>query len=146
MVFHDEGGTMPGYWLLKSEPTVYSFDDLVKEKKTVWDGVSSNAALKHMRSMKKGDRAFFYHSGDEKAVVGLVEIVKAAYPDPKLKDERMVVIEVSAKERLKKPVTLERIKSDKAFASFALVRISRLSVMPVDAKLWEKILNMSEKA
>ena len=136
---------MPGYWLLKSEPAVYSFDELVKDKTTVWDGVSSNAALKHMRAMKKGDRAFFYHSGDEKAVVGLTEITAAAYPDPKLKDERMVVIEVAAKEKLKNPVPLARIKGDPAFAQFALVRISRLSVMPVDPTLWERILKMSEK-
>lgn len=136
---------MPNYWLLKSEPTTYSFDDLLKAKMTVWDGVSSFAALKHMRSMKKGDLAFIYHSGDEKAVVGLALIARAAYPDPKQKDERMVVIEISAKEKLKNPVTLARIKGERAFAQFSLVRIPRLSVMPVEAKLWEKILKMSRK-
>ncbi len=134
---------MPNYWLLKSEPTVYSYDDLVKEKKTVWDGVSSFAALKHMRSMKKGDLAFIYHSGEEKAVIGIAQISTAAYPDPKQQDERMVVIEIVPKQKLKNTVTLASIKAEKAFASFPLVRIPRLSVMPVETTLWQKILKMS---
>lgn len=135
---------MPNYWLLKSEPTVYSYDDLVKDKKTVWDGVSSFAALKHMRSMKKGDLAFLYYSGEEKAVIGIVQIASAAYPDPKQQDERKVVIEIVPKQKLKNTVTLASIKAEKAFASFPLVRIPRLSVMPVETTLWQKILKMSK--
>lgn len=88
---------MPKYWLLKSEPTVYSFDNLIADKKAVWDGVSSNAALKHIRSMKKGDLAFVYHSGDEKAVIGIAKIESNAYPDPKEKDPRLVVFDIKPK-------------------------------------------------
>ncbi|MCI0706195.1 MAG: EVE domain-containing protein [Ignavibacteriae bacterium] len=135
---------MPNYWLLKSEPMTYSFDTLMKDKKTVWDGVSSFAALKHMRSMKKGDLAFVYHSGDEKAVVGIAQIESAAYPNPNENDERLVVFDLKAKEKLKKPVPLAAIKADKAFAQFHLVRIPRLSVMPVEKKLWDLILKMSK--
>ncbi|HEX9828652.1 MAG TPA: EVE domain-containing protein [Bacteroidota bacterium] len=134
---------MPNYWLLKSEPTVYSFDSLVKDKKAVWDGVSSFAALKHMRSMKKGDLAFVYHSGDEKAVIGVAQILSSAYPDPKEKDPRLVVFDLKPKEKLKKPVTLAAIKAMKVFEQFPLVRIPRLSVMPVEKKLWDLIIKMS---
>lgn len=131
------------YWLLKSEPTVYSYDNLVADKKAVWDGVSSFAALKHMRSMEKGDLAFVYHSGDEKAVIGIARIESEAYPDPKEKDPRLVVFDLKPKEKLKKPVTLAAIKANKVFAQFPLVRIPRLSVMPVEKKLWDLILKMS---
>ncbi|MGH2567373.1 MAG: EVE domain-containing protein, partial [Bacteroidota bacterium] len=114
---------MPNYWLLKSEPTVYSFDYLFKDKKTVWDGVTSFAALKHMRSMRKGDLAFVYHSGEEKAVVGVAQIASAVYPDPKQKDPRLVVFDIVPKQKLNKPVTLASVKANKAFAMFPLVRI-----------------------
>lgn len=134
---------MPDYWLMKTEPSVYSYDDLVKDKRTVWDGVSNFAALKHMRSMKKGDFVFIYHSGDEKAVVGIAQIIRPAYPDPRQQDDRIVVVDIVPKRKLTRPVTLAQIKADKEFASFPLVRIPRLSVMPVEKKLWDLILKMS---
>lgn len=135
---------MPHYWLLKTEPTVYSYDDLVKEKKTVWSGVSNNAALKHLRSMKKGDLAFIYHTGDEKAVVGIAEVVSGPYPDPGAGDPKLVVVDLKPKGLLKNPVSLAAIKADPRFTGFALVRIARLSVMPVDKPVWDSILTMSK--
>jgi predicted RNA-binding protein with PUA-like domain len=133
---------MSNYWLLKSEPSVYSFDDLLKDGKTVWDGVTNNAALKNIRGMQKGDLAIIYHSGDEKAMIGLAEIVSAAYPDPRQNDPKLVVVEIKAGKRLKRSVPLAEIKAEKSLADFALVRISRLSVMPVSAKHWEKLMKM----
>lgn len=134
---------MPNFWLMKTEPSVYSYDDLARDKRTMWDGVSNFAALKHLRSMKKGDWVFIYHSGDEKAVVGIAQIVRPAYPDPNQKDARMVVVDLAPKQKLVRPVTLAQIKADKTFALFPLVRIPRLSVMPVEKKLWDLILKMS---
>lgn len=134
---------MPQYWLLKTEPTVYSHEDLVKEKKTVWSGVSNNAALKHMRSMKKGDLAFIYHTGDEKAVVGIAEVLSGPYADPGGHDPKLVVVDLKPKEPLKHPVSLAAIKADPRFAGFELVRIPRLSVMPVGKPVWDAILRMS---
>ena len=131
------------YWLLKSDPETYSFHDLKVDKKTVWDGVLNSLALKHIRNMKKGDLAFVYHSGDEKSIVGIAEIVSDPYPDPKQKDDRLAVMEISYKETLKSPVTLASVKADKRFSDFALVRMSRLSVMPVTAKQWKTLLAMS---
>ena len=135
---------MPQYWLVKTEPTVYSYADLVREKKTVWSGVSSNAALKHMRSLKKGDLTFVYHSGDEKSVVGIAEVVSAPYADPAARDPKLVVIDLKPKEPLKNPVSLAAIKAHRQFADFALVRISRLSVMPVEKPVWDAIFRMSK--
>ena len=131
------------YWLLKSEPTTYSYSDLERDKKTTWDGVSNNLALKHIRSMKKGDVAFIYHSGDEKAIVGIAEIVSDPYPDPKRKDEKLTVFDLRAKERVAKPVALSAVKAQKQFAQFELVRMPRLSVMPVSPALWDALLRMS---
>ncbi|MEK9138201.1 MAG: EVE domain-containing protein [Bacteroidota bacterium] len=130
-------------WLLKSDPETYSFNDLERDKKTVWDGVSNPLALKHIRSMKKGDLAFVYHSEEEKSIVGVAEIVSDSYPDPKQKDPRLAVVEIKFKERLKQPVSLAEIKVRKEFADFALVRMSRLSVMPVTAAQWKSLLAMS---
>ena len=127
------------YWLLKTEPDSYSWDDLVRDKKTAWSGVANAAALKHMRTMKKGDLAFIYHTGDERAAVGIAEVVSAPYPDPEQKDEKLVVVDVKIKKKLPQPVTLATIKADKAFAGFDLVRIGRLSVVPVPEKMWERI-------
>ncbi|HVX03300.1 MAG TPA: EVE domain-containing protein [Nitrososphaera sp.] len=129
------------YWLFKQEPSAYNYSQLEKDGKTVWDGVANNLALKHLRSVKKGDRALFYHTGDERQAVGIMEIVSDPYPD--LKDKSLIVVDVRAAGRLKKPVTLEQIKGDPAFAQWELVRISRLSVMPVPEKLWDKIIKMS---
>ena len=131
-------------FLLKTEPTVYSYDDLVRDRKTVWDGVSNFAALKHIRSMKKGDIAFVYHTGNEKQVVGIAKIVSDPFPDPKAKDKKLVVFELQPSERLKNPVTLASVKARKEFKNFSLVRIPRLSVMPVSADEWEMIVAMSK--
>lgn len=132
------------HFLLKTEPSVYSFSDLEREKKTVWNGVTNNAALKHMRSMRKGDLAFIYHSGDEKQVVGIARIASDPYKDPKAKEEKFTVVDIQAVQKLKSPVTLATIKSRKEFRDFALVRISRLSIMPVPEELWEAILALSK--
>lgn len=131
------------YWLLKSDPDTYSFHDLKHDKKTVWDGVSNSLALRHIRSMKKGDTAFVYHSGEEKSIVGIAGIVSDPYPDPRQKDPKLAVVEIKYAEQLIRPVTLAAIKARKEFADFALVRMSRLSVMPVTPAHWKAILAMS---
>jgi len=131
------------YWLLKTEPGTYSYDDLERERKTVWNGVTNNLALKHIRSMAKGDLAFVYHTGDEKSIVGIAEIVSPAYPDPKAKEPRLVVVDLQPKEKLRKPVPLADVKAKKMFGDFALVRIGRLSVMPVSPAHWKALLAMS---
>ena len=131
------------YWLLKTEPSTYSYDDLERERKTVWNGVTNNLALKNIRSMSKGDLAFIYHTGDEKSIVGIAEIVSSPYPDPKAKEPRLVVVDLQPKEKLRKPVALAEVKANKGFADFALVRIGRLSVMPVSAAHWKALLAMS---
>ena len=120
-------------FLLKTEPGDYAWDDLVRDKKTVWDGVANNAALLHMRGAKKGDEAFVYHTGNERAIVGLASIVSAPRTDPD--DVRLVVFDVKPLRKAKTPVTLAAIKADPRFADFALVRQSRLSAMPVPAAL-----------
>ena len=131
------------YWLLKSDPETYSCDDLERDKKAVWDGVSNPLALKHIRSMKKGDQVFIYHSGEEKSIVAIAEIISEPYTDPKKKDPRLVVVEIRFGERVHRPVSLAAIKARKEFADFALVRVSRLSVMPVTAGQWKLLLTMS---
>ena len=118
-------------WLFKTEPSTYSYADLQHEGKAVWDGVSNPVALKNLRACKKGDRVIVYHTGDEKSLIGLAEITREAYPDPKKKDERLVVVEIRPSKKLKRPVTLAEVKARKEFADFALVRLPRLSVMPV---------------
>jgi predicted RNA-binding protein with PUA-like domain len=130
-------------WLLKTEPSTYSFDDLVKEKAAVWDGISNAAALKHLREMKVGDDLLIYHTGDEKAVVGTAKVSKAAYPDPKEKDEKLVVIGIKAGKALPQPVTLAQIKSDKRFAGWDLVRMSRLSVVPTSDEQWAAVMALA---
>ena len=133
-------------WLMKEEPTHYSFDDLMRDKKTSWTGVRNALAQKHLRSMQKGDRVFFYHTGDEKAVVGVAKAVGAPYPDPADATGKLFAVDIAAVEKLKAPVTLAAIKADRAFASFPLVRIARLSVMPVTDGEWERIARMSRGA
>jgi predicted RNA-binding protein with PUA-like domain len=130
-----------GFWLFKQEPSSYNYTELESDGKTVWDGVTNNLALKHLRSAHKGDRVFFYHSGDEKSIVGIMEIVSAPYLDPK--DDALIVVDVKPVARLPKPVSLQMIKGDKSFSDWELVRISRLSIMPVPDHLWKKILKMS---
>ena len=130
------------YWLFKSDPDTYGYPELERDKQTVWDGVANPVALKHLRACKKGDQVFIYHTGAEKAIVGFAEITKEAYPDPKKKDEKLSVVEIKAIKRVPRAVTLSEIKAQKDFADFALVRMSRLSVMPVSEKQWQKILSM----
>ncbi|MDE1863141.1 MAG: EVE domain-containing protein [Thaumarchaeota archaeon] len=136
---------MMNYWLLKQEPGTYNYEMLEKDGRTVWDGVHNNLALKHIRAMKKGDRAIFYHTGDEKQAVGIVEITTNPYPNPDEDDNRYVVMDVRPARSLKRPVTLAEIKNDPKFKNWVLLRISRLSVMPVPKALWDEILKKSEK-
>jgi len=132
-------------WLFKSDPDTYSFADLERDGKTVWDGVSNNLALKHLRSVRQGDQALIYHTGDEKAVVGLAEVVSDAYADPKQKDPRLVVVDLEARERLARPVSLDEIKRQAALKNFDLVRLPRLSVMPVSEAQWNAIMKLAKK-
>jgi len=136
---------MVSCWLFKEEPEHYSFDNLVHDGRTVWSGVRNNLALKHMRAMKKDDLAFFYHTGKETAAVGIVKIVSNPYPDPEEKDPKLVVVDIAPVEKLNSPVTLAEIKSNSKFKNFELVRIPRLSVMPVPKALWDEIIKMSKK-
>jgi predicted RNA-binding protein with PUA-like domain len=130
-------------WLFKEEPSNYSFDALVKDKKTVWSGVKNPLAQKHLRSVKKGDRIFYYHTGDERSVVGIAKALGDAYADPGDKAGKAAVVDVGPVKTLARPVTLAEIKADAAFKDFALVRISRLSVMPVSDAEWNRIEKMS---
>jgi predicted RNA-binding protein with PUA-like domain len=130
-------------WLFKEEPGNYSFDDLVRDGKTTWTGVKNPLAQKHLRSVAKGDQIFFYHTGNEKSVVGVMKAVAAAYPDPADKSGKLYAVDVSPVRKLGRPVTLASIKADKAFADFALVRMSRLSVMPVTDQQWTRIEKMA---
>ncbi len=130
-----------GYWLFKQEPSSYSYSQLQADGRTRWDGVTNNLALKHLRSVNKGDKAFFYHTGDEKSIVGLMEIASMPYADPR--DDAPTVVDVMPSSKLPRAVSLHMIKSDKSFSEWELVKISRLSVMPVPEPLWKKILKMS---
>lgn len=130
------------YWLVKSEPSVYSWDQLVKDKKATWDGVRNFAARNHMKAMKKGDQVFFYHSNEGLAIVGITEVVKEAYQDPTTDDTNWVVVDLKPLQALPKPVSLADMKADKAFESMALIRIGRLSVSPVSTAEYKKILKM----
>jgi predicted RNA-binding protein with PUA-like domain len=123
----------PAAWLLKTEPSTYSWDDLVREKRAVWDGVTNPVALANLRRMAKGDPVVIYHTGGEKSAVGLGRVVRTAYPDPKAKDERLVVVDIEAGKPLPRPVTLAEIKADPAFRESPLVRQGRLSVVPLTA-------------
>jgi len=133
-------------WLFKEEPTHYSYDMFVKDKRAVWSGVKNPLAQKHLRSVKKGDRVFYYHTGDEKSVVGIAKALGDAYPDPADKSGKAHVVDVGPVKKLARPVTLAEIKADKAFADFPLLRISRLSVMPVSDAEWNRIEGMAGKA
>ena len=134
---------MPKHWLLKSEPDDYSFEDLEREGRATWDGVKNNLALKYIRQVESGDEAFFYHTGKQRAVVGIARIETEAYDDPNAKDGRLMVFDVRAGRRLARPVTLESIKSSKKFGDWELVRMPRLSVMPVPNEIWSRIIAMS---
>ena len=133
---------MSSSWLLKTEPTTYSYDQLEKEGRTTWDGVRNNLALAHLRTMKAGDRVLIYHTGAEKAVIGLAKVAKAAYPDPKQDDPKLVVVDVIPERRLERPVTLAEVKTEASLKDLALVRMGRLSVMPVTPAQWKRLLEM----
>ncbi len=132
------------YWLVKSEPSVYSFAQLQRDKKIHWDGVRNFQAANNLRAMKKGDLTFFYHSNDGKEIVGIAEIVKTAYPDPSDKSGKFVMVDIAPKRALKNPVSLAVIKSQPDLKEMALIRQSRLSVMPVKTAEWDKILELAE--
>ncbi len=128
---------------MKTEPSAFSYGDLEGKKRAVWDGVTNNTALMHIRAMRKGDKALIYHSGGEKAVVGIAEIASDPYPDPKAGNPKLVVVDIVPAGRLARAVPLEVIKKEKDFAGFQLVSFSRLSVMPVPAPLWKKLLALA---
>lgn len=134
---------MPNYWILKSEPSVYDFADLERERRTVWDGVTNALALIHLRQMAPNDRALIYHSNEGKALVGLARVVSAPYADPKADDPKLAVVDVEFDRWLPRQVTLAEIKADPAFADLGLVRMSRLSVIPVPDGQWGKLLAMA---
>ena len=128
------------YWLMKTEPGTYAWEDLVKDKKTVWDGVRNFQARNNLSAMKKGDRAFIYHSMSDKAIIGIAKISKEGYPDPK--DKAWVVVDIVPEKVLKKAITLADIKANKKYAEYSLVREPRLSVMPVPKKFWDDFMKM----
>src|SRR5262249_16556336 len=133
-------------WLVKEEPTHYGFDALVKDKKAVWSGVRNALAQKHLRAIKKGDPIFYYHTGNEKAVVGMGKAVSGGYADPEDTSGKYAAVDIAPVQRLPRPVTLAEIKADGAFKDFPLVRIARLSVMPVSDAEWTRIEGMASKA
>ena len=131
------------YWLLKSEPDAWSWDNQVKEGASMWDGVRNYQARNNLKEMKKNDLCFFYHSVTERSIVGIVKVVKEYYPDPTDKTERFVVVDVKAIKKLKKPVSLDQIKYNQKLQNIALVKQSRLSVMPIKKIEWNEIITMS---
>ena len=133
------------YWLLKTEPDCYSWDDLTRDKKTVWDGITNALALKHLRTAKKGDLALIYHTGDERTAIGVAEITSNSYPDPKGDDDRLAVVDLKPKRKLAHGVTISDIKADPAFTGWDFIRNSRLSVVPVPEKMWKRIDQLSEE-
>lgn len=135
---------MPNHWLFKTEPTAYSFDQLARDRKTTWDGVKNSLALKHLAAVRKGDSVLIYHTGDEKAVVGLARAASDAYPDPKQKEAKLLVVDLEPVKPLPRPVSLSDIKASQRFAGFDLVRLPRLSVMPVSAEQAAEIERMAK--
>jgi predicted RNA-binding protein with PUA-like domain len=131
-------------WLFKEEPTHYSYDALVKDGRTQWSGVRNPLAQKHLHGVRKGDRIFYYHTGDEKAVVGIARALGDAYPDPADAAGKAAVVDVAPVKKLARPVTLAAIKADPSFATFPLTRMPRLSVMPVSDVEWERIEGMGK--
>ena len=136
---------MAGRWLLKTEPTTYSFAQLQRDRRTVWDGVKNPMALKHLRAIQAGDEVFVYHTGDEKAVVGIAKALGAAYPDPKHTDGKLVVVDLAPVAELPRPVTLAEIKASAKIAGWDLVRLPRLSVMPVSPEHWAEIERLARR-
>jgi predicted RNA-binding protein with PUA-like domain len=132
------------YWLLKTEPDCYAWEQLAADKRTVWDGITNALALKHLRTFKKGDLVLIYHTGDERRVLGVAEVVKGPYGDPAQDDEKLAVVDVKARHALRRPVTLDEIKADPAFAGWDLLRNSRLGVVPVPEAMWKRLEKLSE--
>ena len=133
------------YWLLKSEPSAWSWDNQIEDKKCMWDGVRNYQARNNLIAMRKFDKCFFYHSVKEKSIIGIVEVIKEFYPDPTDKTGKFVVVDVKSKYKMKKPVTLEQIKNNSKLNQIPLIKQSRLSVMPVSKKEWDEILKISNK-
>lgn len=131
------------YWLVKSEPFKYSWDQFVADKKTFWDGVRNYAARNNLKAMKKGEEVFFYHSNEGLEIVGIAKVVKEYYQDPTTDEEAWVVVDLAPVRKLKKPVTLAQIKANKALANMAILKLGRLSVTPVTAEEWEEILSIA---
>ena len=131
------------YWLVKSEPFKYSWDQLVTDKQTVWDGVRNYAARNNLKAMKKGDQVFFYHSNEGVEIVGIAKVAKEAYQDPSTEDEAWVVVELKPSKKLKKPVTLAQVKADSRLSEMALVRLGRLSVQPVTEDEWRIVMELA---
>lgn len=130
-------------WLLKTEPDCYAWADLVRDKKATWDGVANAAARKHLRAMKKGDDAVIYHTGDERAAVGIARVTSDPYPDPGGADEKAMVVDLKPVKPLAAPVTLAVVKADPAFAGWDLIRLARLSVVSVPDKMWDRLLELA---
>lgn len=135
---------MANRWLFKTEPSAYSFQQLQKDKKTIWDGVKNSLALKNLKEIEKDDQILIYHTGDEKAAVGVARAVSGAYPDRSKKDPRLLVVDIEPVKPLPKPVTLAEVKANKKLANFDLVRISRLSIMKVSDEQWDLIEGMAK--
>jgi len=133
------------YWLVKSEPSAYSWENLVKEKQTVWSGVRNYAARLHLRNMKKGDEVLFYHSNEGTDIVGIAKVAKECYQDPTTDEDLLVAVDLKPHKKLKKPVSLATIKKDKRLSEMALVRIGRLSVQPVTDKEWKTVMELAEE-
>ena len=136
---------MPNRWLFKTEPSAYSFQQLQKDKRTVWDGVKNNLALKNLSGIEKGDQIFIYHTGDEKTAVGVARALSEAYPDPAKKDPKLLVVEIEGGKPLARPVTLAEIKANAKLKNFDLVRLPRLSIMPVSEEQWKIIEEMARR-
>ncbi|MGE5549030.1 MAG: EVE domain-containing protein [Bacteroidota bacterium] len=132
------------YWLFKTEPEEYSYQDLAKAGGGTWDGVRNPRALANLAQVRPGDRVFIYHTGKHRAVVGLAEAVSPPYPDPHAADHRLVVVDLAPRGELPRPVTLAEIKTDSLFAGWELVRLPRLSVMPAPERIWQSVLGMSQ--
>ncbi|MHC5003449.1 MAG: EVE domain-containing protein [Planctomycetota bacterium] len=133
---------MPAHWLVKQEPAAYPFAQLVADRTTAWDGVRNHQARNHLQAMKRGDLVLYYHSQTDRAIVGVAKVAKTAYPDPTTDDERWVVVDLRAVEPLAEPVTLAQVKADATLKDMALVRQSRLSVMPVTAAQFRRVLQL----
>jgi predicted RNA-binding protein with PUA-like domain len=131
------------HWLVKSEPSAYSWEQLEKDKQTVWSGVRNYAARLHLRSMKKGDEAFFYHSNEGTCIVGIAKVIKEAYQDPTIDDDRWVAVDIKVHKKIKTPVSLDTVKKDKRLANMALVRLGRLSVQPVTDEEWKIVMELA---